>query len=226
MCRCFWPWFFRKIMIYDRCLSWLKFTSCIAENRLVLRRGISLSICTLLYINIEFKLYIKEVLISLANNLKFIVTRFVKELVNTLEGVPCLSCLFTVCFAVSICLVQGSRKQDRGFCVMGCSSSIGKRQPTLVNESPIDIPLSKAQKYLVRETWETVEPHKSNVGKQTFLRWVVIAVIYGSLIVYLFNLKKLVIHNIATIFPCCHFPVEYWWLLLVTCLVSLGMCSL
>ncbi|XP_031556128.1 globin-1-like [Actinia tenebrosa] len=53
---------------------------------------------------------------------------------------------------------------------MGCSSSIDRHQRR-VNPDPIDIPLSKAQKYLVRETWETVELYKNNVGKQTFLRF-------------------------------------------------------
>lgn len=49
---------------------------------------------------------------------------------------------------------------------MGCgasSSSTCKDKITLIQ-------LSAAQKYLVRETWETVELHKNAVGKRTFLK--------------------------------------------------------
>lgn len=49
---------------------------------------------------------------------------------------------------------------------MGCGSSSHK--PT--DKSAV-IPLTPAQKYLVRETWETVELHKNSVGKKTFLRF-------------------------------------------------------
>ena len=47
---------------------------------------------------------------------------------------------------------------------MGCSSSMSHKR------GHISLPLSETQKYLVRETWETVEQHKNNVGKKTFLR--------------------------------------------------------
>jgi len=54
---------------------------------------------------------------------------------------------------------------------MGCASSVhsgGSR----VHTDHTNIPLSTAQKYLVRETWETIEAHKNPVGKNTFLRLV------------------------------------------------------
>lgn len=35
----------------------------------------------------------------------------------------------------------------------------------------LSLPLSATQKSLVIETWETVEQHKNNVGKKTFLRF-------------------------------------------------------
>lgn len=47
---------------------------------------------------------------------------------------------------------------------MGCSSSVAHKT------THVSLPLSETQKYLVRETWETVEQHKNNVGKKTFLR--------------------------------------------------------
>ncbi|XP_078345225.1 globin-1-like isoform X2 [Oculina patagonica] len=49
---------------------------------------------------------------------------------------------------------------------MGCGSSNNK----LRDKSSV-IPLTEAQKYLVRETWETVEIHRNSVGKKTFLRF-------------------------------------------------------
>jgi len=49
---------------------------------------------------------------------------------------------------------------------MGCGSSTHK--PT---EKSAVMPLTPAQKYLVRETWETIELHKNSVGKKTFLRF-------------------------------------------------------
>ncbi|KAK2557128.1 Cytoglobin-1 [Acropora cervicornis] len=48
---------------------------------------------------------------------------------------------------------------------MGCSSSVAHKT------TQVSLPLSETQKYLVRETWETVEQHKNNVGKKTFLRF-------------------------------------------------------
>ncbi|XP_068673110.1 cytoglobin-1-like [Montipora foliosa] len=48
---------------------------------------------------------------------------------------------------------------------MGCSSSVTHKS------MHVSLPLSETQKYLVRETWETVEQHKNNVGKATFLRF-------------------------------------------------------
>ncbi|EDO48922.1 predicted protein [Nematostella vectensis] len=48
---------------------------------------------------------------------------------------------------------------------MGCGSSTFKPP-----REPVKIPLSVAQKYLVRETWETIEQHSKAVGKKTFLR--------------------------------------------------------
>lgn len=67
-------------------------------------------------------------------------------------------------------LIGWSENSEKAYWkTMGCSSSIERHQRR-VNPDPIDIPLSKAQKYLVRETWETVEQHKNSVGKQTFLR--------------------------------------------------------
>lgn len=48
---------------------------------------------------------------------------------------------------------------------MGCgASSIKPKDKAAV------IPLTEAQKYLVRETWEMVEIHKNSVGKKTFLK--------------------------------------------------------
>jgi hypothetical protein len=49
---------------------------------------------------------------------------------------------------------------------MGCGSSAHSK----LHKDPISIPLSTAQKYLVRETWETIDAHKNPVGKKTFLR--------------------------------------------------------
>lgn len=49
---------------------------------------------------------------------------------------------------------------------MGCGSSANPR----IKTDYVTIPLSTAQKYLVRETWETIEAHKNPVGKKTFLR--------------------------------------------------------
>ncbi|XP_032222462.2 globin [Nematostella vectensis] len=49
---------------------------------------------------------------------------------------------------------------------MGCGSSTFKPP-----REPVKIPLSVAQKYLVRETWETIEQHSKAVGKKTFLRF-------------------------------------------------------
>ncbi|XP_031559586.1 cytoglobin-1-like [Actinia tenebrosa] len=48
---------------------------------------------------------------------------------------------------------------------MGCGSSTHSR----LHQDSISIPLSTAQKYLVRETWETIDAHKNSVGKKTFL---------------------------------------------------------
>ncbi|CAH3152669.1 unnamed protein product [Pocillopora meandrina] len=48
---------------------------------------------------------------------------------------------------------------------MGCSSSLSQKH------AHISLPLSEPQKYLVRETWETIEQHKNMVGKKTFLRF-------------------------------------------------------
>lgn len=48
---------------------------------------------------------------------------------------------------------------------MGCGSSSNKPR-----DKAAVIPLTAAQKYLVRETWETVEIHRNSVGKKTFLR--------------------------------------------------------
>ncbi|EDO37414.1 predicted protein [Nematostella vectensis] len=48
---------------------------------------------------------------------------------------------------------------------MGCSSSLSQAN------LPRTMPLSEAQKYLVRETWETIEPQKQTVGKKAFLRF-------------------------------------------------------
>lgn len=51
------------------------------------------------------------------------------------------------------------------FCyIMGCASSLGHKAVH------ISLPLSETQKSLVRETWETVDQHKNNVGKKMFLR--------------------------------------------------------
>ncbi|KXJ15001.1 globin-2 [Exaiptasia diaphana] len=50
---------------------------------------------------------------------------------------------------------------------MGCGSS----QNAKIRTEFKTIPLSTAQKYLVRETWETIEQHKNPVGKKTFLRF-------------------------------------------------------
>ncbi|KAK3727906.1 hypothetical protein QZH41_017737, partial [Actinostola sp. cb2023] len=50
---------------------------------------------------------------------------------------------------------------------MGCGSSVHSSK----NIDFTTIPLSTAQKYLVRETWETIEIHKGPVGKKTFLRF-------------------------------------------------------
>lgn len=48
---------------------------------------------------------------------------------------------------------------------MGCASSLGHKAVHL------SLPLSETQKSLVRETWETVDQHKNNVGKKMFLRF-------------------------------------------------------
>lgn len=47
---------------------------------------------------------------------------------------------------------------------MGCSSSAVQKQGLRV------MPLTVAQKYLVRETWEIIEPQKNDIGKKLMLR--------------------------------------------------------
>lgn len=70
--------------------------------------------------------------------------------------------------SLSLLFIQVKRTLSRSV-KMGCSpSSIDKA--SLKTSRPDSIPLSKAQKYLLRETWETIELHKKTVGKNTFLR--------------------------------------------------------
>lgn len=52
---------------------------------------------------------------------------------------------------------------------MGCGSSSSRHRDKFKASV---FPLTTAQKYLVRETWETIEIHKSSVGKKTFIKWV------------------------------------------------------
>ncbi|KAJ7380380.1 hypothetical protein OS493_008832 [Desmophyllum pertusum] len=49
---------------------------------------------------------------------------------------------------------------------MGCGASSNHTK-----DKATVFPLTPAQKYLVRETWETVEIHKNSVGKKTFLKF-------------------------------------------------------
>ncbi|XP_068672902.1 globin C, coelomic-like isoform X2 [Montipora capricornis] len=51
---------------------------------------------------------------------------------------------------------------------MGCGSS--SAHPKLKDKFA-SYQLSVAQKYLLRETWETVQLHKNTVGKQTFMKF-------------------------------------------------------
>lgn len=51
---------------------------------------------------------------------------------------------------------------------MGCGSSSSRHRDKFKASV---FPLTTAQKYLVRETWETIEIHKSSVGKKTFIKF-------------------------------------------------------
>ena len=50
---------------------------------------------------------------------------------------------------------------------MGCGSSSAHLK---LKDKLASYQLSVAQKYLLRETWETVQLHKNTVGKQTFMK--------------------------------------------------------
>ncbi|PFX30557.1 globin-1-like isoform X2 [Stylophora pistillata] len=51
---------------------------------------------------------------------------------------------------------------------MGCGSSSSRLRDRFKASV---FPLTTAQKYLVRETWETIEIHKNSVGKKTFIKF-------------------------------------------------------
>ncbi|XP_031559588.1 globin-1-like [Actinia tenebrosa] len=69
---------------------------------------------------------------------------------------------------------------------MGCGSSAHSN----LHKDPISIPLSTAQKYLVRETWETIDAQKKSVGKKTFLRFFDINPDFQKLFPEFVNLKR------------------------------------
>ena len=104
----------------------------------------------------------RQVFGALSHNVTFFVLCPLAICQNIFVSKLCALSVFW-CYCVQVQDLHNNLYRHSNAPAMGCSASA-------VAHRPISMNLTPAQKYLLRESWETVEQNKMAIGKKTFMR--------------------------------------------------------